>query len=733
MQRRSAAFLVILAHCGSSNEPGSDSDAAIHDAPVDAVQCQSGPSATVLPMPQAGENYLWLCSDYGAGSCPEVANVFPDRHALDISGTTYTDSIPDTLDLATWAAEYYHGTLRLMIPTDFIQTLKTIPVPPGSYAAGWYVLYHSILTPEGARQTCSGVDGPCVNAEYVPQWAITLQSLRRAREMIGNEVAEDDATREWLSVRGVFGYDALMSTPPDASRPGDANNTFSYTMMLLADLYREYPGNAGVTTLMNEYIRFKSTTVGPDPTYAYWLNFLASQYSIGFDGRGGYYNDNFVRLHHQANNGVPLSDWAELTGDATATGLGHKTAAYLLGYQSGVFWANPNTQPANAGRFTADPPVEFVGHTLSYATALDAMLSDARMRTSTNAADPVAAQEVMFVKNAYEFAKRRGNAGLLGNFGVSSYLGEMLRLGIKLEHFRTVYPDVIPFSQYYEDVERWTRNQAAEDRIDATVATYIPDTPDPGGDPRFDHIGSRAVGTFLSNATHVRAIPFNTFEDDNDGLWLMRGLYDVWKNTVEITMTGGKTVGWVNLLLNRAAPSMDVYSDIPYRGRVVVAMHRNSGIDQLAVRIPSWRGGDVTITEDTGSGPSPIAQGQRWSLKDGYVTIDGIRPGAAYAVQFPMISQRLTVTQLYGPQDWWYEGDYAGQGFPELNGQFGATFLGDVMVQADGQDAGVPRYQRLDLAALIGAGGVTEVDPPRRSVSRFVRTCALPSMTESGL
>jgi hypothetical protein len=60
----------------------------------------------------------------------------------------------------------------------------------------------------------------------------------------------------------------------------------------------------------------------------------------------------------------------------------------------------------------------------------------------------VAKQEVRFVRDAYESAKRRGNAGLLGNFGVSSYLGEMLRIAIKLAGFRDVYADLIPFSAY---------------------------------------------------------------------------------------------------------------------------------------------------------------------------------------------------------------------------------------------------------------------------------------------
>jgi hypothetical protein len=58
------------------------------------------------------------------------------------------------------------------------------------------------------------------------------------------------------------------------------------------------------------------------------------------------------------------------------------------------------------------------------------------------------------------------------------------------------------------------------------------------------------------------------------------------------------------------------------------------------------------------------------------------------------------------------------------------------MVKADAQETGVLRYQRPDLAALAtGASGTrsTEVDPPRRTVTRFVRSCTLPTASEAGL
>jgi hypothetical protein len=130
----------------------------------------------------------------------------------------------------------------------------------------------------------------------------------------------------------------------------------------------------------------------------------------------------------------------------------------------------------------------------------------------------------------------------------------------------------------------------------------------------------------------------------------------------------------------------------------------------------------VTITEDTGSGPTPLEQGTHWAFGNGYAVVAGVTAGASYTFKFPMISQGLTVTQLRNQDTWWTESDYGGDiAGDEVAMAFGALFLGDMLVHSDLQvDGGIPRYQRANFASLISGGAVTEMAPPQRTVQRFV-------------
>jgi hypothetical protein len=384
--------------------------------------------------------------------------------------------------------------------------------------------------------------------------------------------------------------------------------------------------------------------------------------------------------------------------------------------------------------------VFFNGHTLAYTTGMLAVLNDARARYEADPTDPNVPVEIAFARDGYEFFKRRANMGVLGNFGVSSSLGVMMQLAVQLEHFRFTFPSLVPLSIYYEDLERWVRNPAAEVRVDATVASFGGNTPD--SNACFDHVASRGTGIFLSDDTHPFAIPLYDFLDNNDGLWLMRGLYEVWKSTVEID----GNVAWVNMLLNNASRYMDVYSDLPYRGLVRVQLRQEIGpLTELAIRVPQWTDqSQVTILEGTASGATPLAQGDRWSWNGAYLVVWGIQAGATYQVQFPMKVIQRTVDQIRPQNAHWSEEDYGPEVLPGRPGvtTFNVTFLGDTVVNvseaATGTDPrttayqglpSIPRYQRQALAALVSGMSAVETAAPQITVSRFVYTPVPSSLT----
>ena len=109
-----------------------------------------------------------------------------------------------------------------------------------------------------------------------------------------------------------------------------------------------------------------------------------------------------------------------------------------------------------------------------------------------------------------------------------------------------------------------------------------------------------------------------------------RGLYNAWE---AITRCVGEE-GQVNLLLNRAAPWLDVESHLPYEGRVVI---RNKTCSRIAVRIPAW-----------------VNRRQLWVLVNGadrplsmvanYVIVDEVKPGDVIELRFPVAEERVQLT-----------------------------------------------------------------------------------------
>lgn len=194
-----------------------------------------------------------------------------------------------------------------------------------------------------------------------------------------------------------------------------------------------------------------------------------------------------------------------------------------------------------------------------------------------------------FVRQAFEWARTKGNA-LVGYFPENidrrhdlqtSELCEvagMIGLALKLSG--------AGLGDYWDDADRWIRNQFAEGQLRRTDWAYRagargPTMPDATFDPVVqccDHVPERNVGAFAGWPTA------------NDwGLGIMhcctgnatRALYYIWEHI----LTWGEGTLKVNLLLNRASQWADVDSHIPYTGRVDVRMKQRA---ELWVRIPEW-------------------------------------------------------------------------------------------------------------------------------------------------
>ena len=90
----------------------------------------------------------------------------------------------------------------------------------------------------------------------------------------------------------------------------------------------------------------------------------------------------------------------------------------------------------------------------------------------------------------------------------------------------------------------------------------------------------------------------------------------------------------MNLLLNRAAPWLDIDSYLPYEGRTVI---RNKIARRIAVRIPAWvRRSELTCTVNG------VAQDS--SLVGRYLVVNDLKPGDEVELRFPMSETTITRT-----------------------------------------------------------------------------------------
>ena len=115
------------------------------------------------------------------------------------------------------------------------------------------------------------------------------------------------------------------------------------------------------------------------------------------------------------------------------------------------------------------------------------------------------------------------------------------------------------------------------------------------------------------------------------------GLYYAWEG---ITRCDGDEAQ-VNLLLNRAAPWLDVHRYLPYEGKVVI---QNKMARRIAVRIPLWVNCSKLLCTVNGD--------PRGLCKVGaYQVFDDLRPGDRVELTFPVAEETVSYTASIGTEE----------------------------------------------------------------------------------
>ncbi len=314
-----------------------------------------------------------------------------------------------------------------------------------------------------------------------------------------------------------------------------------------------------------------------------------------------------------------LSKWCKLSGDQEALEFARKLVNFVKEPQ---FWVPVPTTPGITGADRA----HFSIHIHAYAALLRGLLEYAMVTNDT------ALKE--FVRSGYEYARDFGIAGIGWSPECPSpkqmceacCIADLVALAVKLSDAGV--------GDYWEDVERYVRNQLVEQHItrkDLLMKFPGADTPDQVFPSHVSGQGviERNLGGFMGRAM-VTGYDSHMIMHCCTGN-ATQALYYAWESIVR---NCGDGVAQINLLMNRVSPWLDIESYLPYEGKVIII---NRAMKEIRVRIPLWVPHDK-VTCQVGLEPRKPA----WL--NNYMILQNLAPGEKVIIEFPMLERVETAT-----------------------------------------------------------------------------------------
>lgn len=378
--------------------------------------------------------------------------------------------------------------------------------------------------------------------------------------------------------------------------------------------------------------------------------------------RGGWPNTKEPRDEHETGEGTVvayvgyplqgLAKWAAQSGDEQAIEFAGELARFGMKRK---FWGHSGDPDRMAG----DEQGHVDSHFHARAIFLRGLLEYGILAGDRNAVD--------FVRSSYEHMRAWGinRIGFIPTWVNSErismetcFLGDLVAFGVKLSE--------TGIADYWEDVDRVVRNHLVEaqitdrgvlDRIrehipaaateaakstDQEVDDAVPVTSkltSPAGEPPHmktaatrqectDKVLDCCIGTFMSYL-----LPTSTLNSRSISCCIAngcRGLYYAWES---ITRCSGED-GQVNLFLNRAASWLDIESQLPFEGKVLI---RNKTCRRVSVRIPVWaRLGDVRLQVNH--------EGRPGRFVGRYLVVDNLASGDMIRLDFPVAEETFQRT-----------------------------------------------------------------------------------------
>jgi hypothetical protein len=581
-----------------------------------------------------------------AGAGVSLASISPDAEtkvdAGIYSGSRHTALVPDTLDLADRAEMGIKGIGGT--------------IDPDLHYMMYFSIHYHWRTPVMAHHSAD----PTCDPKYTESFPMLrlMCGTDRYRDIEDHQLADlvsriddglywnrYDPSRPWR-----LQHYNLNLKASDVPKNEDVSNVVGDARMLRAlvtrrELERDTRWDRNIRDLVHgldriaikrgDYSYYPDGGFGESFSYprSGWQNIVEAQSEV--EGTEG----SVLAYHGHQIQG--LARWYAMSGDPQALDLAARLTRYCM---LPKFWgglADPNHKQGSHAAGLPDPACisgneqgHWYTHFHARAIGLRGMLEYARVADDWRVLE--------FVRKSYEYSQTVGipRIGWINTYPGSDNLcegcglGDYAALAVRLSDGR--------MGDYWDDVDSLVRNHLVEqqllraDLLERVAAASPPRdpsaiSPSPGKEVT-ENVIARSLGNFAGQSAPT-SVPRT---------WVMQcctgnatqGLYYAWEGMVREE----GDVSQVNLLLNRAARSLDVDSYLPYEGRVVI---RNKRARKVLVRIPSWvpvRSLRATVADQ----PRPAI----WA--GNYLSFDSLRPGDAIKLEFD--NPRMTASYTANSQ-----------------------------------------------------------------------------------
>lgn len=549
---------------------------------------------------------------------PEVRYMKAEPPAFElpaIRGETYEAAVPDTLDLAERAAAAVHG---LTATTD----------PDCNAEIYWFAEF-------GFRKPSMYHDFNdwCEYKYYAPSMLL--------RQACGSDEAMDVEWHRMANLLQMQAPDGLLYIPT-SGRPWaedfggggpmyatDLGAQFCSTaqsgrMLEAAAIYYALTGERQWRDLVEKSVAALAGLMVDRGDFGYMEKIIHKPGDVRQDGPIPP-----PTIHHgQVWLAETMPRVFRLTGIEQALDLGHKLARFFLSHSAFV---GPNGEfRSNHGAPDAAVPGMTHFHTNTLIRA--AMLVNGLAAGDGDLVD--------LARVGYEFGKAHGDT-LMG------YFPEMLDENDCGEGFTCEICEVADMiylaremslagvADYWDDVDRWTRNMLAEAQLLETDWAYEFAAKHPT-ESQHPHAVAERVPERCRGIWGGWIAP-NDWQGSATASMMAccvgnmaRQSFMVWRDIVQWKELTGRL--WVHLLTNRATPWADISSHIPCRGQVDV---RAKVRCEVALRIPEWVERRTCSCEVNG-----VAARPRWK---GRYAVVPVGPGDELCMHFPIAERRETV------------------------------------------------------------------------------------------